>query len=243
MSHAASVAEGDESSAAVSEFHVGDRTVVTVITGGPWRQRCYIVVDDLSRQALVIDPGGRSQRIADEIRRRNLVNCGVLLTHGHHDHVGAVASICRDFDVTCFVAEEDARLLRQAPLYAFRFSGKKIEMPGPVEFLRTDKHRWGTHAVGIQRVPGHTDGGVVFQFPGFAMTGDTLLYRCVGRTDLPGGDATALRASVDALLSDLAPTTVLFPGHGRSWTVEEAREWWASGADAPPPLDDFGMLP
>lgn len=244
MSSLPGVPAGDASDVEVSEFRVGDWTIVSVMTGAPWRQRCYIVMADADREGVVIDPGGRSKRIAEEIRRYPVVNRGVLLTHAHHDHVGAVASVCRDFAVKCFVDEADARLLRQAPLYAFRFGGRKIEMPGPVEFFQADSHRLASHVIRIRRTPGHTAGSVVFEFPGFAMTGDTLLFQCVGRTDLPGGDAVLLRESVDALLRDLAPDTVMFPGHGRSWTVAEAREWWSAGAEAPPPaLDNFEMLP
>ena len=244
MNQVPTASEGDVSGVEVSEVRVGEWTIVSVMTGAPWRQRCYIVMADADREGVVIDPGGKSKRIAEEIRRYQLANRGVLLTHAHHDHVGAVASVCREFGVKCFVDEADARLLGHAPLYAFRFGGRKIEKPGPVEFFRTDFHRLASHAIRIRRTPGHTAGSVVFEFPGFAMTGDTLLFQCVGRTDLPGGDAVALRKSVDALLRDLAPETVMFPGHGRSWTVAEAREWWAAGADAPrPALDNFEMLP
>jgi glyoxylase-like metal-dependent hydrolase (beta-lactamase superfamily II) len=236
-------AKADESDATVGEVRVGDWRIVTVMTGKPWREHCYIVVDETSRKAVIVDPGGSSDVIAQEIRRGNISTCDVLLTHGHHDHVGGVASVCRDFDLTCLVSEQDARLLRQAPLYAFRFSGKKIEMPGPVEFFRTDEYRLGTHTVSIHRTPGHTRGSVVFEFPGFAMTGDTLLYQCVGRTDLPGGDAPLLRKSVGALLRQLTSTTLLFPGHGRSWAVADARKWWAEVGDTLPSLDNFRALP
>lgn len=238
-----SIVEGDQGDAAIGDTHIGDWCIVTVMTGKPAREQCYIVIDEVSGNAVILDPGARSDLIAAEIRRRQILACDVLLTHAHYDHVGGVASICREFDLRCLVSEEDAQLLRHAPLYAYRFGGKKIEVPESAVFFETDEYRLGTHTVRIHRTPGHTKGSVVFEFPGFAITGDTVLYQRVGRTDLPSGDTPLLLSSVDTLLRELTPTTMMFPGHGRSWMVADARKWWASVGQAPPVLDDFGSLP
>jgi glyoxylase-like metal-dependent hydrolase (beta-lactamase superfamily II) len=227
----------------IKELLIGDWCVVTVMTGGPWHEKCYIVVDQHSGKAVIIDPGGRGDLITEEIKRLDVLICDVLLTHGHHDHVGSVASLCHQFNLKCLINQQDARLLRQAPLYAFRFSGRKIEMPAPVDFLGTKEYQLGTHTIFIHRTPGHTKGSVVFEFPGFAITGDTLLYQRVGRTDLPGGDSRLLQESIDNLLKELKPDTVLFPGHGRAWTVAEAQEWWSEMRDSAPTLDNFEILP
>ena len=227
------------SDANITAQQVGPWTVVTVMTGSPWRANCYIVIEERSREGVIVDPGDRGDLILSEARRRGVLVRHVLLTHGHHDHVGAVTSVCEAFDVGCMVNEEDARLVRQAPLYAFRFSGIKLATPRRVECFPTDELVIGDHTVLIHHAPGHTRGGVVFEFPGFALTGDTLLHERVGRTDLPGGDATTLRGTIDTLLRGLQPNTLLFAGHGSHWTVAEAREWWRMACDAPAQLNTF----
>jgi glyoxylase-like metal-dependent hydrolase (beta-lactamase superfamily II) len=80
---------------------------------------------------------------------------------------------------------------------------------------------------------------VCYRFEGFVFTGDTLLRQHVGRTDLPGGDGAQLKHSIDLLLTGLPEDTTLFPGHGRPWTIGEARVWWQKAAAAPPAYNQF----
>src|SRR5260221_533195 len=162
----------------------------------------------------------------------------VLLTHGHHDHVGAVAPVCHALNVPCAVHPADMRLVRQAPLWAFRFAGKLIDTPSPMVELTDDVVRIGGASLNVIRVPGHTPGGIAFASNGFCMTGDTLLLEHIGRTDLPGGHAPAMQQSADHLLSVLSADTILLAGHGREWTAGEALGWWSRVRAAPPVLDE-----
>lgn len=213
--------------------------VARVKSGAPWNANCYVVRHVALGEQIVIDAGGN----ADEILRTlagGKPPRHILLTHGHHDHVAATGRICDEFGIPCRIHAGDVKLLRHAPMYAMRFGNYRMESPRNVLPLGDDVLRLGDADIRVVPLPGHTAGGVAYVLPGLAFTGDVLLRNAVGRTDLPGGDAEALRRSVTALLEALPPATVLYPGHGEPWTSGEAAEWWSTTAGAAPEHRAFG---
>lgn len=226
----------------VSIRNVGQTRVITVMTGAPWRENCHVLIDRVSGDAVLVDPGDHAPAILAAVREEGASVRHVVLTHGHHDHVGAVAGVCRELALPCLVHHGDVRLTRQAPLWAFRFAGKKIEPPAPLETLPVDGLALGAQPLRVLETPGHTEGGVCFLLDDLAVTGDTLLFEHVGRTDLPGGNLARLQTSVTALLNELADDAVLFAGHGREWTAREARDWWARKGEVPPSLNEHRDL-
>ena len=156
------------------------------------------------------------------------------MTHAHFDHVGAVAQICKQFNVACHVQKADVRLLIQAPMYAFIFARRRIPVPEPfIVFEEKPDITILGKSMKVLHLPGHTKGSVCYCFDGFAFPGDTLMYKCVGRTDLPGCDRDQLINSVDLLLKNLSEQTILFGGHEKQWAVSEALRWWQNIAGMP----------
>jgi hydroxyacylglutathione hydrolase len=207
---------------------LGDYQIDTFVTGAPWKENCYLVRHLPSGEQAVLDPGDDAETIISAIAEGGPLRF-VLLTHAHHDHVGAVAAICHHFNLPCDLHQADVRLLRHAPMYALRFAGKKIDPPEVVRtFEAAPAFQLGGQAMTVLHTPGHTAGSVCYCLAGAAFTGDTLLHEGVGRTDLPGADANLLKASVTCLLAQLPPETLLLAGHGRPWTAAEARAWWSS---------------
>jgi glyoxylase-like metal-dependent hydrolase (beta-lactamase superfamily II) len=200
---------------------------VRAITTGRWKEHCYVVRHVPSSEAIVIDPGEEADAIVAAMRADGAVPGAIVLTHAHYDHVGALAALGREFGIPFYLHEADAKLLRRAAMYALRFDGLVLAAPGEGRDVLTADLRLGGRPVRALHVPGHTEGGMAYAFEGFTFTGDTLLFQTVGRTDLPGGDARALRASVPRLLDWVGgDDTVLFAGHGRPWTAGDARRWW-----------------
>jgi hydroxyacylglutathione hydrolase len=218
--------------------------VTRVMTGDPWRENCFIVEETQTREAAIFDPGAAPEVIAGCIEESNATVSHVLLTHAHHDHVGAVQETTTRFGVPCRLHAADVKLLRQAPLYALRFARRKIAAATSIEAFDDHQREFqlGHSSFQVMPTPGHTAGGVCFVFPGFVITGDTLLFEHIGRTDLPGSSRETLMASVDALLGRLDDADTLFPGHGRSWTVGGARSWWATARSAPPALEQHATF-
>jgi hydroxyacylglutathione hydrolase len=214
----------------VTATTLAEYQITTFITGGTWKQNCYLVRHTPTGAMFVVDPGGDDAAIIDAIRCRGDTLSYILLTHGHHDHLGAAASLARAFSVRCRVHRADVRLLLRAPMYALRFAGRRIEVPTYAVHDTPADYALGGQRIQIVETPGHTAGSVCYALSGMVFTGDTLLFRCAGRTDLPGADPTVIAASIRRLTDQFAGETVLLPGHGRSWTVAEAKQWWDSRA-------------
>jgi hydroxyacylglutathione hydrolase len=207
--------------------------VTTISSGAPWHQNCHLIGSQTSGSLLIVDPGAESAELDAAIRVSGLRPGLILLTHGHPDHLGAAASLMREFGLVSHVARKDQRLIRHASAYAAAFGKLKVTPPEKVTYLDAEREIWfGEEMVAVMPVPGHTPGSLAFLLDGVLITGDTLFRERIGRTDLPGGDASALVASVDALLAAVPGSTQILPGHGRPWTVEEAKSWW-SGVGRP----------
>jgi len=219
-------------------FMIGEYTITKVLTGEPWNENCYLVHHSLSGEGVIIDPGGAPELIIQLVEESGMRLRYILLTHAHHDHVGAVAGVCRQFGLPCQLHMGDARLLRQAPMYALRFAGTQIEPPEPVVIYDGQPVlELGSQSISVIHTPGHTKGSVCIDFGSFVFTGDTLLYLHVGRTDLPGGDAAQLATSISQLVGNMPEESILFPGHGRAWTISDALVWWRELVVAPPQYD------
>ena len=223
-------------------FNLGEYRIITIMTGEPWKENCYLVTYMPSGEQALIDPGDDPDFIIQAVLDSGARLRYILLTHAHHDHVGAVAALCRRFDLPCDVHKGDARLLRHAPMYAWRFAGKQIEPPKPFRVYEDQPtFQLGQQRIEVIHTPGHTYGSVCYYFGDFVFTGDTLLYQHVGRTDLPGANADQLAVSVSQLVERLPGDVVIFPGHGQKWTLAEAQAWWQDAVVSPPQYNQFGI--
>jgi hydroxyacylglutathione hydrolase len=187
---------------------------------GKWRENCYAVSDDQGN-AVVIDPGDDFERIVDYLTRSDLKLLAILNTHGHYDHVGAVAPLRSAFGAPFYLHSRDLKLLRHTNLYRKLFDGERsIVIPEVDRFCDAppDLLTFGGMKFEILHTPGHTAGGVSFVSGTDVFTGDTLFQGTVGRVDLPGGDERALNASLRTL-SLLDPRMTIHPGHGKPSTI------------------------
>jgi len=214
---------------------------ITVIPSGePWNENCYLVADTVAGESIIVDPGGRADVICAAAESAAVPVKAIALTHAHHDHARAAAETARHFAVSCYLHSADFRLLRKAPFYSIAFGGRPFPpVANPVALETAQDVALSSGAVRILHTPGHTPGSCCFLFPGFALTGDTLLNHRVGRTDLPGCDRSALLASIDTLLRSVNDRDILYGGHRAPWPAKDAALWWASVRESAPPLDVF----
>lgn len=223
------------------QYHRGGCTVTCIVTGEKWQQNCYLVRHDATGSTVLIDPGDQAQAIIGEIESVGGRAARILLTHPHHDHVGAAQELSEHYGLPCELHRADLRLLIHAPMYALTFAKRPI--PAITSHRSFEELVVGSDEPQFRTLhtPGHTKGSVCYLFDGFAFTGDTLLCRHIGRTDLPGASADQLADSIARFLAAAPPETLLFPGHGKPWSVGEAREWWRD-SDAPETHDKFHQL-
>lgn len=196
----------------------------------------YLVWDEESREAMLIDPGEYSQAIDDLIRTNKLILKYIALTHGHADHIGGVKEFMKKHpDARLAAGEHEVELLGDAKMNASRaIFRESIELEADLLLKEGDEIKLGTLTFKVIETPGHTPGGITFYVKGFdpkftnldkgfsgtAFTGDTLFHGSVGRTDLPGGDVNTLFASIRNKLFTLPADTMVLPGHLDATSIE-----------------------
>ncbi len=198
---------------------------VRVLTVGALATNCYLVRDPESGETLVIDPGAEGERILAALRESGARVVAIVNTHGHWDHFGANAAVKEATGAPLLLHAADAdwlsgRLANRSPLAALA----QVTSPPADRFLADGEElALGRHRLRVIHTPGHTAGGICLYLPGLLFSGDTLFAEAVGRTDLPGGSAAALRSSIREKLFVLPEETVVYPGHGPSTTIGDER--------------------
>ncbi len=194
------------------------------ITVGQFQVNCYLLWNDRN-QALVIDPGDEADRIADAITRNGLSVAAYMLTHGHMDHISALAALHRRHPAPVGLHADDLSWAFTAGNQMPPWYGMP-ERPAAIERVFADGQAYDDHGLACRIIatPGHTPGGVCLYFEQqkTLISGDTLFAGSVGRTDLPGGDSRVLTASLKRLAA-LPDDVVVYPGHGPATTIGHER--------------------
>ncbi len=196
--------------------------IVTSVVVGPFDVNCLLLQRDAGL-AVVVDPGADAPLILEALDRLDLRVSAYLLTHGHMDHISALADLAGRQPAPIYLhARDQAWAFSQAnqmpPFYPVP-ERPTIQVTDIAEGQKLPDHALAAH---VLHTPGHTPGCCCFHFPDddVLLSGDTLFQGSAGRTDLPGGDARTLAVSLRRL-SALPSRTRIYPGHGPSTTLGE----------------------
>jgi glyoxylase-like metal-dependent hydrolase (beta-lactamase superfamily II) len=213
--------------------------LVASFPAGPWQTNTYVVATDRGSECVVIDPGMDAEAgVADLVAEHRLKPVAVMVTHGHLDHMFAVAPLCQTNEAPCWVHPDDRDLLAD-PLRAMGAETRALLaslVPGHAGFVEPDEvrelHDGATVSVAgidfvVAHAPGHTPGSTMFgtgeDDEPLVFSGDVLFAGSIGRTDLPGGDLQAMVASLRTKVLPLPDPVVVLPGHGPRTTMAVER--------------------
>jgi glyoxylase-like metal-dependent hydrolase (beta-lactamase superfamily II) len=197
---------------------------IDVRTVGPFQENCYLVVDETTNRAVLIDPGDDATQLVEMVRASNAELDAIWLTHAHIDHIGAIAEVRRRYDVPVHLHPLDLPYYERLSARAAEMYGIEFEQPdGPHhELAEGDVLSVGNLRFTVMHVPGHAPGLVSFNGEGVSLSGDLLFAGSIGRTDLPLSNPFDMDASLERF-SALPGETIVYPGHGSSTTIAEER--------------------
>jgi len=186
---------------------------------GPIATNCYVVrASDEASEAVVIDPGGDAAELGRELERLGVTCVGILITHGHWDHLGGVADLADASGAPVYMAAEERIALERINDFA---PAELPLRPYTPDVLLEGDETLDLAGISFQtlRVPGHSPAHLAYYAEGCLFSGDVLFAGSVGRTDLPFGDWDTLVASIRLLADRFPPETVVYSGHGPETTL------------------------
>ena len=193
--------------------------VVKKFIVGPLESNCYLIIDENSKETLVVDPGDEPDRIIDLIHENSLQVKYIVCTHAHFDHVGALSDIKQETGAPIVIHRDEQEVYRGTRQQAVSWGFELDELPEPDMLVSEgDILEIGNLKFMIIHTPGHSPGGICLSGEDILITGDTLFAGSVGRTDLHGGDIIQLKKSFKRLMSFSEKVKIL-PGHGPETTI------------------------
>jgi len=198
------------------------------LTVGLLEVNCYILGDEVSKEAVVIDPGGNEDEILEALDYNKLKLKLIIDTHGHFDHVDANQPLKAATGAQIAIHEADAQMLAQPSNEALFFTGNRLRTSMADILLKEDDIlTFGQYRLKVLHTPGHTPGGIslVLEDHPYVYVGDLLFAGSIGRTDFPGGSYEALINAVRTKIFPLGDNYTVYPGHGPVTTVAQERKY------------------
>jgi hydroxyacylglutathione hydrolase len=187
---------------------------------------CSVIGDEISREAIVIDPGDDVSNIIAILERNRLTVKMIVITHAHIDHIGGAEKLRKHTGAPVYMHEADKMLSDRLEMQASWLGVETPKDPGIDKPAREgDVIRAGSIEAHVLHTPGHTPGSISLYLPleKKVIAGDTLFQGSIGRTDLPGGDTAQIGRSIRGKLYTLPDDTIVFPGHGETTSIGEEK--------------------
>lgn len=187
----------------------------------------YLAVNEETGEGFMVDPADKGDLLASWIKQEKVKLKGILLTHGHFDHIGGVLELKKEFQVPVYVMEAENAVLNDSRLnlsanWGNAFTVKSDRLLGDGEILEL-----AGFTIQAFHTPGHTKGGACYYLPEekTLFSGDTIFCESIGRTDLPTGNHGELVRSVRAILEKLPEDTTIYPGHEEATSVAHEKQY------------------
>ncbi len=196
---------------------------------GPLATNGYIVFDEETKNAMIIDPADEAKKLNDTLKKHDLTLKKIVLTHAHADHIGALNELREQYpDVPVIMHPADTEYMSDPVLNlsAYQF-GDIICEPADEYVSAGDTITLDSISLEVRETPGHTPGGISLYAadPGVVFSGDALFNGSVGRTDFKNGSMEVLLKGIREELMTLPDETLVLSGHGPATTIGKERQW------------------
>ncbi|MBR3627936.1 MAG: MBL fold metallo-hydrolase [Elusimicrobia bacterium] len=194
------------------------------ILSGEFEVNCYIVYDEISKKAIIIDPGQDSKKVINKIENLNLKPELLINTHGHFDHSYSDDIIRQKYNIPLAIHINDTEMLSDANKNFSTMVGNPIIInKADIIFEKEEIKETSFCKYSVIYTPGHSKGSVCILIDNTLFAGDTVFKNSIGRTDLYGGNYDELILSLQKI-KKLPKDTIIYPGHGSFTTLKNELE-------------------
>lgn len=188
---------------------------------GPIGTNCYFLMNEDTKELVVIDPGGDGVRLIREIRNMGYTPAAVLLTHGHFDHAMSAKELKDAFSTPVYAHEKEKETLENPAYNVSGMIGRKQKYEADIFVKDEEELTLAGFSIKVLHTPGHTPGGVSYYVEDqkLVFSGDALFCQSIGRTDFPNGSISQLLRSVSEKLLTLPDDVQVLPGHEQLTTI------------------------
>ena len=188
---------------------------------GPVQTNCYFLINEDTKEVLIVDPADRAQKIIEWINSEGLKPVAILLTHGHFDHIMGVQGVKKEYGIPIYASKDEVEVLANPQINVSTMMGAYLSMKADELFSDGDVLELAGMKLKVTSTPGHTIGSVCFYMEEekVLISGDTLFEASVGRSDFPTGSSRQLIESIKTRLFVLPDDTDVFPGHGGTTNI------------------------
>ena len=188
---------------------------------------CYVVYNENTKECFVVDPAAPSAPLVEFIQTEGLQLQGILLTHGHFDHVMGIEGWTKEFDIPVYIYKDEAAILRDPALNLSSMFGTSYAYEKVTCLSDGEKLVLAGYTFEVIHTPGHTSGGCCYYVKDeeVLFSGDTLFCRSVGRSDFPTGSASVLVKSIQEKLFSLPDQVMVYPGHNDLTCIADEKQY------------------
>ena len=194
---------------------------------GPVRTNCYFLFNKTTRELLIVDPADEPEEIFRKIDALQGTPAGILLTHGHFDHISAANALREKYHIAIYACSWEKEMLEDPGFNLSLYQGRPVSVKADRYLEDLEVFEAAGFTLQMLHTPGHTEGSCCYHIAeeGVLMSGDTLFCGSCGRTDLPGGNSTQMRLSLRRLLTSLPDETEVFPGHESFTSIDQEKRY------------------
>lgn len=197
------------------------------LTLGVCQTNCYFLYREGQKEVVFVDPADRGDSIYEALQEKGFVVAGILLTHGHFDHIWGAEKLRELSGTKIYALDAEEALCLDAGLNVSKMAGRACTVKPDVLVKDGEEITVAGICCKVIATPGHTGGSCCYYVAeaGFLVSGDTLFQESVGRTDFPTGSMSEIVRSIKEKLFCLPPDTKVYPGHGEQTTIAYEKEY------------------